>query len=394
MSRRPVPRVAIRWLLALAALAVVPLQATSAPRVIRTVPENGDRNVDPALREIRVIFDSDMRADGFSFVGGGPAFPNPTGPPRWLDRRTCVLPVQLEPDHDYSFSINSERFARFQGMDGAPAVPMPVRFHTAGGRDSVELAPEQVHEAIRELRRAIDQHYSYRDRRGLDWDALFLKNRSSLEQARTPAALAAAAADVLRAAEDVHIWLEAGGKVVPTFQRVVRPDFDLAELRAEVPGFDQISRAAFSGRFADGTPYLLLGSPDLPGGFSDPIGRVLTPAREGRPRLRGRVAVLQGRFTLSSAEALVLMMKQVPGCITLGDTTYGSSGSPKPHDLGSGVTLYLPSWKNLDAKGRELEGGGIAPDVLVRVDPASRKDGDPILAAARKSLTAGTGQCK
>ena len=451
MGHRLVRRAAVRLLLALAALAVVPLLAMSAPRVIRTVPENGDRNVDPGLGEIRVVFDSDMRADGYSFVGGGPGFPKPTGQPRWLDRRTCALPVQLEPDHDYSFSINSERFTKFQGTDGVPAVPMPVTFHTAGRRDAVELTLEQVRAAISELRRAIDQHYSYRDRRGLDWDDLFLKSRSSLEQARTPAALAAAAANVLRAAEDVHIWLEAGGKIVPTFQRDVRPDFDLAMIRTEVPDFEQVSRAAFSGRFADGTGYVLLGSldrgrvpiekldvvlrrfqdapalildlrangggdeglareiagcfvdqpvtyarhvlraPDLPSGFSEPIDRVLTPAREGRPRFRGKVAVLQGRFTLSSAEALVLMMKQVPRCITLGDTTYGSSGNPKPHDLGGGVTLYLPSWKNMDAKGQELEGRGIAPDVFVGVDPASLRDGDPILAAVRKSLTAGMG---
>jgi hypothetical protein len=132
----------------------------SAPRVIRTVPENDDRNIDPALSEIRVVFDSDMRADGYSFVGGGPAFPTPAGQPRWLDHRTCVLPVRLEPDHDYSFSINSERFTKFQGTDGVPAVPMPVTFHTAGRRDAVELSLEQVRAVISELRRAIHQHYS------------------------------------------------------------------------------------------------------------------------------------------------------------------------------------------------------------------------------------------
>jgi hypothetical protein len=454
MGKRPVRRAAIGLLLALCALAVVPQHAMSAPRVIRTVPENGNRNVDPGLGEIQVVFDSDMRSDGYSFVGGGPGFPKPAGQPRWLDRRTCALPVQLDPDHDYSFSINSERFIKFQGTDGVPAVPMPVTFHTAGRRDAVELNPEQLRAAISALRRAIDQHYSYRDRRGLDWDDLFKKNRSSLEEARTPAALAAAAANVLRAAEDVHIWLEAGGRIVPTFQRDVRPDFDLAVIRAEVPNFEQVSRAAFSGRFADGTGYLLLGSldrdrvpmekldavlrgfrdapalildlrtngggdeslaqeiagcfvdqpvtyarhvlraPDLPNGFSEPIDRVLTPAKEGRPRFRGNVAVLQGRFTLSSAEALVLMMKQVPRCITLGDTTYGSSGNPKPHDLGGGVTLYLPSWNNMDAKGQELEGIGIAPDVFVGVDSASLKNGDPIIATARKLLTASGGPHK
>jgi hypothetical protein len=362
-----------------------------------------------------------------------------------------VLPVQLEPGHEYAFSINSARFTKFQGTDGVPAVPMPVTFRTVDRRDAVLLSPEQKRAAIGELRRSIDQHYSYRELRGLDWDSLFHENRLLLEEPTTPAALAAAAAKVLHTAGDVHIWLEVGGNIVPTFQRDVRLNFDLAGIRAEVPDFEQVSRAVFSGRFADGTGYILLGSldrdrvpiekldvalkgfqdapalildlrangggdeslaqevagcfvdqpvtyarhvlraPELPGGFSEPIDRVLTPAKEGRPRLRGKVAVLQGRFTLSSAEALVLMMKHVPRCITLGDTTYGSSGNPKPHELGGGITIYLPSWKEMDAKGKELEGIGIAPDVIVGADPDSLKNGDRVIAMARELLSASGG---
>ena len=445
-ARRP-----IRLLLTLCAVVAVPLLAMSAPRVIRTVPENGDYNVDPGLSEIRIEFDCDMRTDRCSFVRGESSFPEPTGRFRWLDRRTCVLPVQLEPDHDYSFSINSERFTNFQGTDGTPVVPMLVTFRTAGLRDAVELTPEQVRAVISKLRQAIDQNYSYRDRLGLDWDSLFLENQSSLEEARTPAALAAAVANVLRAAEDAHIWLKAGGKIVRTFQRDVPPNCDLGGIRAEVPDLVQVSGDAYSGRFADGTGYLFLGSldrgrvpiekldtvlkgfqdasalildlrankggdeslaqevaacfvdqpvtyarhvlraPDLPTGFSRPIDRVLAPAKEGRPRFRGNVALLQGRLTTSSAECLVLMMKQVPRCITLGDTTGGSSGNPKPHDLGCGITIYLPSWKGMDTKGQELEGIGIAPDVFVGVDPTSLKNGDPIIATARKLLMVGGG---
>lgn len=325
MNDRQMHHAAIRILLALCAVVAIPMLAMSAPRVLRTIPQNGDNHVDAGLGEIRVEFDSDMQADGYSFVGGGPSFPKPMGQARWLDQRTCVLPVQLEPDHDYSFSINSERFTKFRGADGAAAVPMPVAFHTAGRPDAAPLSPEQSRAVISELRRAIDEHYSYRDRRGLDWDDLFLKNRSALEEARTSAALAAAVANVLRAA-------------------------------------------------------------DQPNGFSKPIDRVLTPAKEGRPRFRGKVAVLQGRFTLSSAESFVLMMKQVPRCITVGDTTYGSSGNPQPYDLGDGITIHLPSWKDMDAKGHELEGVGIAPDVVVGADPDSLKTGDPIIAKAHELL--------
>ena len=141
MNDRQMHQAAIRILLALGAVVAVPMLAMSAPRVLRTVPQNGDNHVDVGLGEIRVEFDSDMQADGYSFVGGGPSFPKPTGQARWLDQHTCVLPVQLEPDHDYSFSINSERFTKFRGADGVPAVPMPVTFHTAGGPDAAPLSP-------------------------------------------------------------------------------------------------------------------------------------------------------------------------------------------------------------------------------------------------------------
>ena len=80
------------------------------------------------------------------------------------------------------------------------------------------------------------------------------------------------------------------------------------------------------------------------------------------------------------------MMKQVPRCITVGDTTYGSSGNPQPYDLGDGITIHLPSWKDMDAKGHELEGVGIAPDVVVGADPDSLKTGDPIIAKAHELL--------
>jgi hypothetical protein len=43
--------------------------------------------------------------------------------------------------------------------------------------------------------------------------------------------------------------------------------------------------------------------------------------------------------------AICLMTKQVPGCKLVGGKSYGSSGNPKPTDLGNEVTVFLPSWK-------------------------------------------------
>jgi hypothetical protein len=317
------------------------------------------------------------------------------------------------------------------------ARPLPVA--------AQEGPPDQA-AAISTLRDAIDRHYSHRDRTGVSWDDAFREHRARLEEADTPRAFAEAAARLLSAARDVHVWLEVDGEIVPSFRREASLNLDLARVRKAVPDLAQLSRAVYSGRCRDATPYLLLGSldpkrvsieaidsalrgfhgapalildlrangggseelarkiaacfvqepvayarhvvrtPDGPEAFSAPRERVLEPAGPERPRFDGKVAVLQGRFTLSSAEALVLMMRQVPGCVTVGDTTYGSSGNPKPYDLGNGVVVRLPSWKAMDAEGRELEGVGIAPDVRVEVDTASPASGDAILEEALEIL--------
>ena len=82
------------------------------------------------------------------------------------------------------------------------------------------------------------------------------------------------------------------------------------------------------------------------------------------------------------------MMKQVEGCTLVGQTSYGSSGNPKPHELGNGVTVWVPSWKSLDAKGICTEGIGIRPDIEVETVGAQFEGSDPVLEAARKHLSA------
>jgi hypothetical protein len=101
---------------------------------------------------------------------------------------------------------------------------------------------------------------------------------------------------------------------------------------------------------------------------------------------RGPVAVLIGPQCMSSCEAFVLMMRQAERAVLVGARTRGASGNPQPHELGNGVTVWLPSWRATDADGRPFEGVGIAPDVEVGAD-ASR-GGDPVLRAALARLGA------
>src|SRR5947208_2476648 len=88
------------------ALAVTASARATPPKVIKAIPDNGAIDVNPALAEIRVTFDQDMNRGGFSWVGGGENFPG-AGKARWVDARTCALPIKLKPNHDYTLSVNN-----------------------------------------------------------------------------------------------------------------------------------------------------------------------------------------------------------------------------------------------------------------------------------------------
>src|SRR5512134_3733903 len=80
---------------------------TDAPQVVATQPRNGDLDVATSVKEIVVTFDQEMDRSGYSFVGGGPTFPQVTGKGAWRSARVCVLPVRLEPGKDFTVGINS-----------------------------------------------------------------------------------------------------------------------------------------------------------------------------------------------------------------------------------------------------------------------------------------------
>lgn len=118
-------------------LADVPEQisvATMPPVVVKTVPQSGDKNVDPSIREIRVTFSKDMMDGSWSWTQiSDETFPKMAGKPRYLaDKRTCVLPVKLEPGRSYVTWINSAKFGNFRDADGRSAVPYLLVFETAG----------------------------------------------------------------------------------------------------------------------------------------------------------------------------------------------------------------------------------------------------------------------
>lgn len=140
--------------------------SSASPQVVSVDPASLAKDVPVTLKEIRVVFDRPMATGGFSFVGGGPAFPKTTAPARWVDDHTCVLPVELAAGHDYWLSLNNNRFRNFQSKDGQPLDAYPIWFQTAGGKPAgppkvTQTTPAggstDVDPALTEIRVTFDQ---------------------------------------------------------------------------------------------------------------------------------------------------------------------------------------------------------------------------------------------
>jgi hypothetical protein len=402
----------------------------TAPKVVSRTPRLGEVLVDPKLKELRVTFDRDM-ARSASWVGIPPSFPMPTGNGSWQGRRTSILPVQLEPGRTYCAGINGGRFWNFRSLEQVSAAQDLLLFRTSGGEPLPALTIEDNRTAIQELRRAIDEQYSHRDRLGIDWDAQFSAHRAKLEGAANALEFMLAMYDLLAVTDDQHIEIKYEDAVVPIVARAPDAVFSQRAVAKTMPEGQKVNPAIIMGRFDDGIGYMMITTwrdvaqeelemldqvldilierdvpalvidvrpngggdetiarhfagrfiqektpyarhravdPQEPDGFSQENVRSFVPNNDG-PRFTKPVAVLMGGYNMSATESFLLMMRQVDNCTLIGDSSYGSSGNPKAHVLSNGVTVMLPSWIDTDLEGRPIEGQGIKPDVMLRTFP-------------------------
>jgi hypothetical protein len=103
------------------------------PSVVKTVPQSGDTAVDPGLTEIKVTFSKDMKTDRmWSFCQmSDETFPQSGGQVHYLaDKRTCVMPVKLEPGKTYVVWCNRGQFNAFRDAGNLPAVSYLLVFET------------------------------------------------------------------------------------------------------------------------------------------------------------------------------------------------------------------------------------------------------------------------
>ncbi len=424
--------------------------AQEPPTIVQRTPADGDVEVDAAgVAELIVVFDRPMSTGGFSFCGGGPAFPPVTDGkrPYWKDSKTCVLPVTLEPGRSYRLSLNCPAATNFRSGKGVALRPAPWQFATL----PAELRPPAEQEqrnarALDEVQAVLESAYSYYDRLDVAWGDRFGEHRAAIHGARTDQGWVRAVAALLAEAQDLHLTLSVGGAQVGTASRAVDPLVRPSGLQRYLVRLREPARGLAVGRTEDDIAYLMIGSWSRslnqqllfellaqiaesgsralvldvransggdegiarqvaawfvegarvyaknryriakgPDGFGPVRERSISGNTDAR-RLRIPVALLVSRYVMSSNEAFVLMMKQVEGCTVIGQRTFGSSGNPKPHRLSNDVVLNVPSWQALLPDGTCFEGVGIAPDVSVEVDPAELEKRDPILERALSHL--------
>ena len=424
--------------------------AARGPTLARTTPIIGDTQVDPALATIVITFDQDMQTSGYSITGGGVRLPEVLGKPRWMNDRTIVLRVRLLPEHEYEFGINSQRFRNFRSREGVPVEPVRFWFRTRpSAQPRSTMSEEQKNrngECWQELLIALRERYSYYELREINWVDLSAVFEAEILAAAGTEEWVQRVARFLSSAQDVHIHLAYEGKRVPTYRRFANANYNLQYIQTVVPDLQGTTEVFAFGRTSDNIGYLLISTwgealdrvfEDLLGaldalkdttalildvrpnsggsellarrvaarfirkpvvyarsefrlnasasGSKRVVDRIVEPANKGEPYLHP-VLVLSGPRVMSSCEAFLLMMKQVPGCRLAGERSYCSSGNPHPTTLSNGVVVYLPSWKALDPEGRCIEGKGIEPDLRIKAPAQQFADSDPVLITAFEVL--------
>lgn len=413
------------------------------PYVVATTPGMGEDAVDPATTQIRIEFSQEMSPLGHSICGGGPEFPELGGKPRWESARVLLLPVKLAPNHRYSMSFNCPAALNFRSIRGEALEITPLAFKTGDvGAKPLALSGEQVRSALDALERAIATGYAYREDHHADAVKIRETVAERLPESPTRAKLAREVAKALAPLGDLHIWLKCGEFTLGTARSEARANFAADRLKGAL-GVDpqRPNNAVWTATLPDGVRYVLIAGwnssdatllesaqtfiaetpkdcpgliidvrpngggdelaartvaalltdaptvyarnenvdPASPRGFTQVFDRVLEPAAI-RPPKPGKIAVLIGPVCMSSNESFIQMMKYGAGARLFGERTRGSSGNPKPQELTDGLTLMLPSWRDMEPDGRVVEGAGIEPDQ--EIPWAAKGPTDPVLAAA------------
>jgi carboxyl-terminal processing protease len=121
--------------------------------------------------------------------------------------------------------------------------------------------------------------------------------------------------------------------------------------------------------------------------FSEPVAKKVFPRNSGS-LYSGKTVLLTNRFSSSGSEVVAQILKNVPACEQIGDTTTGAVGEvTHVAQLPNGWTLNYPCTLTTTPDGKSPEGIGIIPDVTLENTKADVLEGnDKVLEFAIKHL--------
>ncbi len=124
----------------------------SQPRVISTEPVAFDNNVSPSLKKITVTFDQEMMDGSWSWTGGGDTYPERAGKIFYdHGKKTCTMPVKLEPGRVYWVGINSPSHKNFKAPRRVPAQRYVILFATTDKNGKPTPIPENYLARARQI---------------------------------------------------------------------------------------------------------------------------------------------------------------------------------------------------------------------------------------------------
>ena len=102
------------------------------PVVVDSFPVTYSDDVHADINEITVTFDQDMFQHGWAWcrTGSPEIYPEVVGQSRYVDSRTCVLPVKVAPAKAYLVIINLGLYQGFKSVDNIPAREYAIVFAT------------------------------------------------------------------------------------------------------------------------------------------------------------------------------------------------------------------------------------------------------------------------
>ncbi len=106
------------------------------PKIVEITPPNGAQKVDPGLKFIKIKFNQEMSRGGRAVVTLNPEKQIPVDGKIHWDKTgtTFIIPVKLEPNHEYLTSLNTAEFIGFFSKKGEPLAPYRYSFSTNSGK--------------------------------------------------------------------------------------------------------------------------------------------------------------------------------------------------------------------------------------------------------------------